>query len=61
MTLTGLSSQLGAQLNGSKARVVDWQAHLKRWMVQLEKPYTNADGKLVRKLNLLPGNLGPLA
>ena len=54
--ISGLSQR--AELNGRTATVVEWEGgHLKRYTVQLVAPFTNGEGKVVRKLKLHPGNV----
>ena len=54
--ISGLSQR--AELNGRTATVVEWDGdHLRRYTVQLVAPFTNGEGKVVRKLKLHPGNV----
>jgi len=54
--ISGLSQR--AELNGRTATVVQWEAgNLRRYTVELAAPFTNSEGKLVRKLKLHPANV----
>ena len=56
MCISGLSQR--AELNGRTAHVVQWEAgNVRRYTVELAAPFTNSEGKLVRKLKLHPANV----